>query len=187
MAVVKNIHLPESAPSCYCRANRPEPHYDRHDAGHTMPTKKRQKNNPIDNNTYYIFDIADNCNWHGELLYAVNDKFLSKHINDGVVSSASIVINAPLAQTGSKKIHVGEVFDINIYIDDAEQTQLGVIQSSKKEKFIALWLPWQIANHIHMILISGRSKILDLSGTELYRNMGKISSLNISNSTDEDN
>lgn len=152
-----------------------------------MPTKKRLENNQIDGKVCYTFDLVDKCDWHGELLYAVNDKFLSKHVNHGVVSSASIVINAPLAKTGSKKTHAGEVFDINIYINDDEKEYLGIIKSSKKEKFIALWLPWQIANHIHMILISGRSKTLDLSGTELYRNIGKISSLNISNSTDEDN
>ena len=152
-----------------------------------MPTKKRLKNNLIDDKTYYTFDIIDNCNWHGELLYAVNDKFLSKHVNERVISSASIDIIAPVAQTGSKKVHIGEVFNIDIYIDDDERQYLGIIESSKNKKFIALWLPWKIANHIHMILISGRSKIINLSGTEIYRNMGKISSLNISNNIDEDN
>ncbi|MGE4536175.1 MAG: hypothetical protein AB7D37_03770 [Desulfovibrio sp.] len=153
-----------------------------------MPSKRRGKVTPKTVDVSYTFALGNLCDWSGELTYSVNDKAAEVLHGDQFASIPSIRMFPNLVTTTSKRINLGYKSEIRIHVmkNESRGESIGFIEKSKNDVLFVLGLPWSIANHIHLILISKMAKILTLTGTDVFRNCGSIYGISISKDYDTD-
>lgn len=146
-----------------------------------MPVKRKRKVDPQEIRTVYVFDLRRSYSWSGELSYHVGTRLIAHIQREEFSSIPTLIFEADIAETNSKKVNSGDKAKITIFIKDSGKPEklIGLIEKKGPEVEIALWLPWQIANHVHLVLMSQQAQRLEISGTELYRRSGKVDGLRI--------
>jgi hypothetical protein len=88
-----------------------------------------------------------------------------------------------ISWTNSTKIKPEYIINIDINNSKREDNKqiLGYIEKHKSELNCHLWLPERYIIHIHLMLISTIPRMLEISGTELYRNSANIYGLRFAN------
>lgn len=152
-----------------------------------MPPKRKRKIDPQKIFAWYTFDLTKKCDWSGELSYSVGDISLSGVFKEKTSSIPSIKLSLLLESTNSKKVKPGSNAELNIFIldEDSRTERAGLINKDREGVEFSVWLPWKIANHLHLILISGKAKCLDILGTELYNRSATINSISLSRDYEE--
>lgn len=147
-----------------------------------MPPKQQRKNAPKAVEASYTFELGELCDWSGELTYSVKDEAAMILYGEPFSSTSSIRIFPPSMETTSKKfkgVHKTEI-QITATEEGSRRDFIGFIEKDKDRVFFSLVVPWNIANHIHLILISKEAKYLTLTGTDIFRNNGSIYGIAIS-------
>lgn len=145
-----------------------------------MPAKRKPKIDPIESKASYGFSLKDGYEWGGELVYSIDSKPIPSLFPGGLLSIPSININVLLSHTTSKKLKIGSAVSITIFMENGvPEEKIGYIEKRRQETSFSICLPWDIANHVHMILISNKAKEIFISGTELYRGSGVIHRMHV--------
>ncbi|MCJ2163540.1 MULTISPECIES: hypothetical protein [unclassified Pseudodesulfovibrio] len=124
----------------------------------------------------YVIDMRGDTRWFAELHYTstMRGPRGNKHIEMSNIPTLNI--SGKLSYTESKKVELGSPIDIRIYTEEEERVTefIGIIDKYKNVLQVVLWLPWEIANHLHMTLISGKAEMVTISGTDLYRRSASV-------------
>lgn len=147
-----------------------------------MPPKQKRKSAPNTVEASYTFELGELCDWSGELTYSVKDKEAMILYGESFSSMSSIRIFSSSMKTTSKKFkgeHKSEI-QITATEEGNKRDCIGFIEKDKDRALFALAVPWNIANHIHLILISKEANSLTLTGTDIFRNNGSIYGIAIS-------
>lgn len=145
-----------------------------------MSQKKKSNAAPNETKVHYCFNLRDIHDWHGEIIYSVESLPAPGIFDGGLLSLSMINIVAEVSSTTSKKLKAGAIIAINVYINDGIPVDnIGYITKIGKTTTFVVRLPWSMANHLHMILMSNKDLEMSIMGTELYRGSGLIHSLHV--------
>lgn len=141
-----------------------------------MAKRKSRKVDPKKTWGCYVLDLRQDYDWAGEISFASRREGPKKYYDYEVSSNATIEIRAPLAYTDSKKVEIGTHVELTIYIESEVGNAEFVGGLSKYSEGLSIysWMPWHDAMFFHQILMSGKSEMLEVFGTDLFRRRGWV-------------
>lgn len=150
-----------------------------------MPKRNKSRSDSNETKAHYNFNIKDVRDWYGEIVYSINSLPIPGIFDGGLLSMSIINILAEVSSTTSKKIKIGAIVTISVYMEDGEPTEsIGHISKRGQNTTFVIRLPWNMANHLHRILMSNRDVEMSMGGTELYRGAGLIHSFHVTKDSD---
>jgi len=151
-----------------------------------MPRKK--KVDQKDTSAWFVIDLRQPYSFCGELLHSYIKRRSRGLDIPELFSTLSLKILGKLAYTTSAKVDIGIDVDITIRMCEPSDRDpiSGFVEKTNDRLWFHIWLPDRIANHIHMTLMSSKTEVLQISGTELFWRKGDITGIDLLKTYDDD-